>query len=307
MSSEYARIQKRATEDSGTAGDQGEENWAELLRDWLPPTYQIVTKGRIINQDGNTSPQVDVIVLKSSYPKKLLNKKVYLAAGVAAAFECKVTLKAAHIAEALESCVAIKSFFTPRKGSPFKELNAPILYGLLAHSHYWKGDRSTPVENIENKLVEEDRRLVDHPRKTIDLICVADLGSWHSSKKTFLTPNQYLNLRTPPNHSGRSLETTTAYIGHTNNFENQMEHFKPIGAFIFYLFHKLAWENQEYRSLADYYDLTDIAGSGSGPVRYWNSNIYSDEIKVKLERYITGVERSIVSNGEPWDEWQIMF
>ena len=76
MSLEYERIQKRATEDPGTAGDQGEENWAELLRDWLPPTYQIVTKGRIIAENGKTSPQVDVIVLKSSYPKKLLNKKL---------------------------------------------------------------------------------------------------------------------------------------------------------------------------------------------------------------------------------------
>jgi len=29
---EYNRIRKRAYEDPGTAGDQGEENWAELLR-----------------------------------------------------------------------------------------------------------------------------------------------------------------------------------------------------------------------------------------------------------------------------------
>ena len=28
MALEYERIQKRATEDPGTAGDQGEENWA---------------------------------------------------------------------------------------------------------------------------------------------------------------------------------------------------------------------------------------------------------------------------------------
>ncbi len=33
MASEYERIQKRATEDPGTTGDQGEENWATLLRD----------------------------------------------------------------------------------------------------------------------------------------------------------------------------------------------------------------------------------------------------------------------------------
>jgi hypothetical protein len=305
MSLEYERIQKRATEDPGTAGDQGEENWAQLLKDWLPPTYQVVTKGRIISQDGKTSPQVDVIVLKSSYPKKLLNKKVYLAAGVAAAFECKVTLKAAHITEALENCVAIKSLFTPRKGSPFKDLNTPITYGLLAHSHSWKGDKSTPVENVANKLIEEDRRLVDHPRKMIDLICVADLGSWASSKRTFLLSNKRLSSEVMLNKSGRPLVAATAYIGHTKNFENQVDHFRPVGAFIFYLFDKLAWEDEEYRSLAYYYQMTNISGAGSGRIREWNSNIFSDETKAKLERNIMGIERSILSNGESWDEWSI--
>jgi hypothetical protein len=305
MSLEYERIQKRATEDPGTAGDQGEENWARLLRDWLPPTYQVVTKGRIISQDGKTSPQVDVIVLKSSYPKKLLNKKLYLAAGVDAVFECKVTLKAAHITEALENCVAIKSLFTPRKGSPFKDLNTPIIYGLLAHSHSWKGDRSTPVENIANKLIEEDRRLVDHPRKMIDLICVADLGSWASSKHSFLLSNKCLSPEIMLNKSGRLLVASTAYIGHTNNFENQADHFRPVGALIFHLFKKLAWENEEYRSLADYYQMTNISGAGSGRIREWNSNIYSNETKAKLERNIMGIERSILSNSEPWDEWSI--
>ena len=45
---EYARIRKRANEDPGTAGDQGEENWATLLRGWLPPYFHVVTKGRIL-------------------------------------------------------------------------------------------------------------------------------------------------------------------------------------------------------------------------------------------------------------------
>ena len=94
MSAEYNRIQKRATEDPGNAGDQGEQNWAELLRDWLPRNYEVVTRGRIISQEGATSPQIDVLVLDGTYPKKLLNNKLYLAVGVAAAFECKVTLKA---------------------------------------------------------------------------------------------------------------------------------------------------------------------------------------------------------------------
>src|SRR4051812_7486068 len=94
MAQEYERIQKRASEDPGTAGDQGEENWATFFKEWLPPFFQIVTKSRILSHEGQTSPQVDVLVLSPSYPQALLDKKVYLAGGVAAAFECKVTLRA---------------------------------------------------------------------------------------------------------------------------------------------------------------------------------------------------------------------
>ena len=58
IAAEYERIQKRAAEDPGTAGDQGEENWAEVLRGWLPPKYTVVTKGRIISAEGQTSNHV---------------------------------------------------------------------------------------------------------------------------------------------------------------------------------------------------------------------------------------------------------
>lgn len=193
MSAEYDRIQMRAAEEPGTAGDQGEENWAELLREWLPRSYEVVTKGRIISQEGVTSPQIDVLVLKGAYPKKLLNKKLYLAAGVAAAFECKTTLKASHVSEAVESCARIKGLYPARTGTPYTELHSPLVYGLLAHSHSWKGESSTPDRNIEQKLHEIDGLHVSHPRLQLDLLCVADLAAWTSSKVTFIGPRQNLN------------------------------------------------------------------------------------------------------------------
>jgi hypothetical protein len=97
MESEYQRIRRRTPEDPGAAGDQGEQNWAELLKEWLPTTYYVVTKGRLIGYQTEVSRQVDVIVLKPSYPRRLRSTKLYLAAGVAAAFECKTTLKPEHI------------------------------------------------------------------------------------------------------------------------------------------------------------------------------------------------------------------
>ena len=99
--------------------------------------YQVVTKGRILSDGGSAGPQVDVLVLSSAYPKALIDKKLYLAGGVLAAFECKVTLKAAHIRDLVEHAVSISRLTSRRMGSPFRELNSPIVYGLLAHAHVW--------------------------------------------------------------------------------------------------------------------------------------------------------------------------
>lgn len=300
MASEYERIQKRATEDPGTAGDQGEENWATLLRDWLPASYEVVTKGRIISHEGKMSPQIDILVLKDSYPRKLLDKKVYLAAGVAAAFECKVTLTASHIKEAIESCIKVKSLFHARSGTPYKELHSPIVYGLLAHSHSWKGEKSTPLQNIENKLITEDEAHVDHPRNLLDLLCVADLAAWTSSIMTFIGPRQRQDWSQMASIYGPKGSATTAYIGHSSSHENQVRHFTPVGVLISYLSEKLAWEHPEHRSLADYYRLTNISGAGKGAMRMWDISIYTNEIRSR-------VEQGQLSNGASWDEWSVHF
>lgn len=300
MSSEYDRIQKRATEDPGTAGDQGEENWAALLRDWLPRDYEVVTKGRIISHEGKTSPQIDVLVLKSAYPKKMLNKKLYLAAGVAAAFECKTTLKASHIEEALKTCALIKSFYPARLGTPFKELRTPLVYGLLAHSHSWKGETSTPIENISQKLVASDYQSVTHPKFQLDLLCVADLATWYSSTATFIGPSQSFNWSQMAPIYGANGAAITSYVGHAYTNDEQVKHFTPVGALISSLSQRMAWEDPSYRDLADYYRITNISGSGSGEVRKWPTTIYSDEIR-------TTVEAGRLSNGKAWDEWSVHF
>ena len=303
MAAEYDRIQMRASEDPGTAGDQGEENWAELLRGWLPRTYEVVTKGRIISQDGRTSPQIDVLVLKSIYPEKLLTKKLYLAAGVAAAFECKTTLKAAHIDEAIETCVKIKNLYPAREGTPYKELHAPIVYGLLAHSHSWKGPNSAPEANIEKKLLKSDELYVSHPRLGLDLLCVADLAAWTLSKLTFIGPRVLPNYESVmASEYGPAGAAFSGYIGHTPSDNNQIRHFTPIGTLISYLSERLAWEDPSLRDLADYYRITRIGGIGTGKPRPWPSSIYSKEVRLRAEagRLTTGLAAI-------WDERNMCF
>lgn len=301
ISSEYDRIQVRAKEDPGTAGDQGEENWATILKDWLPGNYHIVTKGRIINEKGEGSPQIDILVLHEFYPKKLLDKKVYLAAGVAAAFECKTTLNASHILESIENSIKIKSLYPERQGTPYKELHSPIIYGLLAHSHSWKGEKSQPTDNIERKLLEEYQLKVKHPKLSLDFICVADLGFWNFVINTFIGPKNFPgNWEVMAPFYGDNGSASTSYIGSTINYEHQDKSFKPIGALISNLAHKLSWENIPLRSLSNYYRLTGLDGAGAGKRMHWSTQIYSPTVRSKLE------------NGHillkyDWDEWSGVF
>jgi hypothetical protein len=123
IASEYKRIYSRTTEDPGTAGDEGEENWKALLEQWLPDSYKVVTKGRILGVDGTASPQVDVIVLQPSYPARLLNKKVYLVHGVAAAFECKTTSRMRLDGHAQNSLKITRC--AERPSSPLQRVQSP--------------------------------------------------------------------------------------------------------------------------------------------------------------------------------------
>lgn len=148
MQSEYDRIRSISTEDPGTAGDEGEETWAALLWNWLPESYQVVTKGRLLAADGRRGPQLDLLVLRPGYPRRLINKKLYLVGGVAAAFECKNTLKAHHLERAFEQAQVIDGLSSLRSPTAFSELVPEVFFGVLAHSTVWTlGTRGPAATN----------------------------------------------------------------------------------------------------------------------------------------------------------------
>lgn len=140
---EYQRIFKRSREDPGTAGDEGEENWAKVLRLWLPAHYHVVTKGRILAANGEASKQFDVLVLHPTYPVGLLDKKSYMAPGVVAAFECKLTLRRKHIDQAFQRSAELKRMYGRTGDGP-----EPPIVGLLVHAHGWKSSRMAKLERL---------------------------------------------------------------------------------------------------------------------------------------------------------------
>jgi hypothetical protein len=308
LASEYQRIVSRAQEDPGTAGDQGEENWASFLRQWLPSGYHVVTKGRILSVDGEASPQVDVLVLTPSYPPALLDKKLFLAAGVAAAFECKTTLKKEHIREAINTAEVIHRLAHPsgerstRTGTPYLELHSGITYGLLAHAHSWSTDSAS------NHVAEAIHDGIDnavHPRALLDVVCVASLGTWTTMKMSYGGPNLNVwhldQLRDVFPHGyasafafGPAPEGTFAEVPGT--FPNI-----PVAQLCAFLTSRLAWEDSSMRGIADYFRVAGLLGHGRGRNKAWRiDEVYSPEVYDRLRR---GDEHFIGS----WNQWGLTF
>lgn len=298
MASEYGRIFARSADDPGTAGDEGEENWATLLREWLPPSYHVATKGRLIAANGEMSPQVDVLVLKPFYPHKLREKKVWLANGVAAAFECKNTLRVEHLAQSAERCRSFKALFPRRTGSPARELRSSLIYGVLAHSHGWKSPGSDPAENVKRALWQAIKQ-ANHPTDLIDIVCLADVGCWSEMAITYYEaawqPDAKAYLETV---FGRRWGPASSMVQATLASENQHQTFQPIGGLLAYLTQRLAWNDPAIRDLADYYRMANLWGQGAGQMRFWPTSIFSAEV-------LQSIGAGGVTNGGDWSEWDM--
>lgn len=269
IATEYQRIRARAKEDPGTAGDQGEQNWADILHEWLPTTFHVVTKGRIIFSNGQTSDQMDVLVLSPSYPKGLLNKKVYLAAGVIAAFECKNTLRREHIRKVVRASSKLGRL--SRADSSVKQ---HIVYGLLAHSHDIASKRKPPQEVISDALEAADEAELDDPRDCLDFICVADLGTWTLMRMPIV----------PQNPSSRAA-VATSYMAQVvlqvqgRPVLDPRINPDPLGRFLTSLLRRFGTIDPIIASIAAYFYDVGLFGTGGGAVRQWELTETSEDLQ----------------------------
>jgi hypothetical protein len=209
-------------------------------------------------------------------------------------------LTATHVRKAVETSAELKRNLPNRTGSPYKELNSTVIYGLLNHSHTWKGGKSNPLNNVERALVHADKTFVQHPVECIDFITTSDLATWHSVKMTYLSPRLPDYDKKLADIYGPNGSASTSYVCHSIADKNQIDYFRPLGVLLSGLFGKLAWIFPDMRQLDYYFRKVNIAGSGSGSMRLWDINIYSEKIRDR-------VYNGHLSNGIFFDEWSLGF
>jgi hypothetical protein len=303
MASEYERIRRRSVEDPGTAGDEGEEVWAGLLRQWLPEDYTIVTKGRVLGTDGSAGPQVDILILCPGYPKRLLNKKLYLAGGVTAVFECKNTLNTKHINDTFKRAAKVNALVNKRNGTPFAELVPAIEFGLLAHSHVWKASGSQPKQLIDSSLQSGLKRLT-HLSDPPGLVCVADLACWTVFRQTYdgpaLLPPEVWKARQALTGLPDQGACSVGYYRHTDALPADQAPPNAIAPAVTFLLGRLARDNVPVRPLSQYFHAAGMSGSSTAvALSYFPLDVFSDELRAGLPRKLI--------NGDAGSDWSMVF
>lgn len=297
---ETARIAARSAEDPGTAGDEVEEQWATFLRDWLPTDYTVVTKGRVLSELGEASPQVDVLVLSPAYPRALIRKKLYLAAGVVAAFECKLTLRARDLKKTAAVAATMAKFSTPQSGTPFRDVHRSFYLGLLANDHELGTKQVSPLDHIHD-LLHRYSESASHPRELVDVVCVGNVGIVAKTIDVHVRGVE----RDPLCVSALAELAVDIAVSSGFTMYSPSEHHEwpegvPLSLFIARLLERLAQDDTRLRSFVEYYNTAAaVFGVGLGRFGYWDGEVLSKESIAALRASPSLAEE------EGWSEWSL--
>ncbi|BCF89099.1 DUF6602 domain-containing protein [Paraburkholderia largidicola] len=155
-------------------GKENELLWVEFFRKIIPNEFAIVHGGRIIGPDGEPWPQLDILILRPGAEKRLDAHGYYPSSTVLAAFECKLSLKAAHIKEAAENAALIKRMTGDFSYSTIDDAIGTDFpyYGLigtgLARGLSWD------LNELKSKVL--DVCALYHPKLALDFIFINDFS-----------------------------------------------------------------------------------------------------------------------------------
>ncbi|SCX12099.1 hypothetical protein SAMN02910436_00860 [Ruminococcaceae bacterium P7] len=170
-------------------GDATEYDWINFFSKYLPKRYS-VDKGIIIDSNGDTSDQIDIIIYDTQYSYFVFNKSnennktvIIPAESVYAIFEVKPMLNKANMKYAEKKAASVRKLYrtsVPIRHAggyyPPKELHE-ILAGLLTTKFDW----SSPIQdNVIKKLNEESHY------KRLDLVCSIDRCTVSVNTNTFI-------------------------------------------------------------------------------------------------------------------------
>jgi hypothetical protein len=304
IAEDYERLHAQAREPSKVqqSGHGAESSWERFLQDWLPAGYAVGRRKYILPEVGAARPrETDLVIFDPAYPVALRSREEVLAAGVAAAFSVKLTLDAAGLREAAETAAELQRMMRPRSESARSELLGMFPFGVLAHSHTWKAPGSQPVQDVRDTMWSLDEELAATPREMLDMICVADLGTWRRMFVTYLGPSVTASHPQATERQRAEGVTMTALVDSAGYEREDGQRLAPppaVAVFLTALLQRLGHTDRALAPLARALEITGTSGEGSGLQRLWDlEQVYSDDVRRLLP--------SRIRHGDP--DWGLYY
>ena len=153
---------------SGVMGEVNEQHFIDILRKYLPKRYE-VSQGIVIDSNGATSDQIDIVVFDHQYTPTLLDQQAHRfipAEAVYCVLEAKPTINKQYLDYAGEKAESVRrlhrtSVPIPHAGGEFpaKPLFS-IIAGIVAADVEWAGGISSRAFG-ENLATLKDEKVLD--------------------------------------------------------------------------------------------------------------------------------------------------
>jgi len=152
---------------SGVMGEVNELHFIEVLRKYLPNRYA-VGQGIVIDSNGSTSDQIDIIISDPQYTPTLLDQQSHRfvpAEAVYGVLEAKPKISRQYLEYAGDKAASVRklertSVSIRHAGGQFPPKPLfPILAGIVAPGIDWKGGCNSPSFAVAIADLKEDRSL----------------------------------------------------------------------------------------------------------------------------------------------------
>jgi len=146
-------------------GDLSESRWCNWLSKYLPKRY-MVSKAIIVDCNGDTSEQIDIVIYDRQYTPFIFNQdevKYIPAEGVYAVFEVKQVLNKHNLEYAGKKVGSVRKL--TRTSSPITHAGGtfpprkpiPIIGGILSLTNEWKPPFGSPFNEVLSSLSPFER------------------------------------------------------------------------------------------------------------------------------------------------------
>ena len=194
----------------GSKGDALENTWIEWLRKYLPNRY-CIEKAIVIDSDGNTSDQIDVVIYDNWYTPFIFTQNGFHyipAEGVYAVFEVKPNISKEYIKYAGNKIASVRqlkrtstSMINSGKKYPPRQLTE-IVGGFLCST-------------IDTKKLHEDK--IEEYLKECRGICSIDIGCIADTAEFFVNYNSLVE------YNEINTDNNTDYMDHILNYYKTRE------------------------------------------------------------------------------------